>query len=337
MELLDKFWKQGKDFLGVKYPIISGAMTWISTSDLVKSVCDNGGFGVLAGGNMPPEMFEQEVDKCLAENAGPFGVNLITIAPNYQAHLDIVEKKDVKVVVFAGTIPAKPEIERMKASGKKVMAFAPAESIAKRMIKFGVDALVIEGFEAGGHIGHVSTIVLLQEILFKYTEVPVFVAGGIASGAMVAHLLSMGAAGVQLGTRFVMTEECQAHADMKKAFCRAQARHAGSSTQVDPRLPVVSVRAIKNEATEQFAEMQVDLISKIAAGQMERDEAIEVVENFWIGGLRKAVVDGDIDQGSLMAGQSVGLFRDIKPMKEVFSELVEEAEEELKKMKKLFQ
>ncbi len=336
MELLEKFWQRGKDFLGVKYPVISGAMTWISTSDLVKAVCDNGGFGVLAGGNMPPELFEQEIDKCIAENKTPFGVNMITIAPNYQAHLDIVEKKDVKVVVFAGTIPAKPEIDRMKASGKKVMAFAPAESIAKRMIKFGVDALVIEGFEAGGHIGHVSTLVLLQEILFNYSDIPVFVAGGIAGGKMVAHLLAMGAAGVQLGTRFVMTEECQAHVDMKKAFVRAQARHAGASTQVDPRLPVVSVRAIKNKATEDFAQLQVDLISKIAAGEVERNEAIELVENFWIGGLRKAVVDGDIDGGSLMAGQSVGLFKDIKPMKDVFAELVEEAETELQKMKNMF-
>lgn len=336
MELLEKFWKRGKDFLGVKYPIISGAMTWISTPDLVRAVCKNGGFGVLAGGNMPPEIFEQEVDKCIEENDTPFGVNMITIAPNYSAHLDIIEKKDVPVVVFAGTIPSKGDIERMKNSGKKVMAFAPAESIAKRMIKFGVDALVIEGFEAGGHIGHVSTIVLLQEILFKYPDIPIFVAGGIGGGEMVAHLLMMGAAGVQLGTRFVMTEECQAHDDMKKQFLRAQARHATTSTQVDPRLPVVGVRAIKNTASEDFASLQIKLLKDIEEGKIEREEGIMQVENFWMGGLRKAVVDGDVDGGSLMAGQSVGLMNDIKPMQAVFDEIVESAENELQKVKGMF-
>lgn len=336
MELLDNFWVKGKDFLGVRYPIISGAMTWISNFELTKSVCDNGGFGVLAGGNMPPEIFEKEVDRCLAEIKGPFGVNMITIAPNYPAHLEILERKNVPVVVFAGTIPTKSDIERMKAGGKKVMAFAPAGVIAKRMIKFGADALIIEGAEAGGHIGHVTTLVLLQEILFNYSETPIFVAGGIASGKMMAHLLLMGAAGVQLGTRFVMTEECQVHPEMKQAFCRAQARHAAATTQVDPRLPVVSVRAIKNEACEKFAGLQIELLKKIGAGEISRENAMEQVENFWIGGLRKAAVEGDINNGSLMAGQSVGLMDDIKPMAAVFTDLINEAENELQRVKKLF-
>ncbi len=336
MELLDKFWAKGKEVLGVQYPVICGAMTWISTYDLVKAVCDHGGFGVLAGGNMPPELFEQELDKCINNIDTPFGVNLITIAPNFQAHLDIVEKKDVKVVVFAGTIPSKPEIARMKAAGKKVMAFAPSPSVAKRMIKFGVDALIIEGFEAGGHIGHVSTIVLLQEILFQFKEVPIFVAGGIATGEMVAHLLMMGAAGVQLGTRFVMTEECLIHENMKKAFSKAQSRHAVASTQVSPALPVVGVRALKNTAGEQFAKLQIDLLKKLENNEIGKEEAVMHVENFWIGGLRKAAVDGNIDEGSLMAGQSVGLIKDIIPMQQVFTDLTAQAEAELQKVKGLF-
>ena len=336
MELLDKFWSKGKDFLGVKYPVICGAMTWISTYDLVKSVCDHGGFGVLAGGNMPPEMFEEELDKCIANIDSNFGVNLITIAPNFQDHLDIVEKKDVKVVVFAGTIPSKPEIIRMKESGKKVMAFAPSASVAKRMIKHGVDALIIEGFEAGGHVGHVSTTVLIQEVLFQFNEVPIFVAGGIATGEMIAHLLMMGAAGVQLGTRFVMTEECKIHDNMKKSFSRAQARHAISSTQVSPALPVVGVRALKNKAGEDFAKLQIELLKKLENKDIEKEEAIMHVENFWIGGLRKAAIDGDVDEGSLMAGQSVGLFKEIIPMKQVFDNIETEAEAELSKVKSMF-
>ncbi len=336
MTLLDKFWAKGKDFLGVKYPVICGAMTWISTYDLVKSVCDHGGFGVLAGGNMPPELFETELDRCIANIKTPFAVNLITIAPNFKEHLDIIEKKDVKVVVFAGTIPTKPEITRMKDSGKKVMAFAPSASVAKRMIKHGVDALIIEGFEAGGHIGHVSTTVLIQEVLFQFSEVPIFVAGGIATGEMAAHILMMGAAGIQLGTRFVMTEECKIHADMKKAFSRAQARHAVTSTQVSPALPVVGVRALKNKAGEDFAKLQIELLKKLENNEIEKEEAILHVENFWMGGLRKAVVDGDIDEGSLMAGQSVGLIKDIIPMQQVFDDLTAQAEAELLKVKSMF-
>ena len=336
MSLLEKLWARGKDFLGVRFPVISGAMTWISTFELVKAVCDNGGFGVLAGGNMPPEIFEREVDRCLAEIKTPLGGNRRTSAPPPPAPLEILERKNVPVVVFAGTIPAKPEIERMKAGGKKVMVFAPADVIARKMIKSGVDALIIEGSEAGGHIGHVSTLVLLQEILFKYTEVPVFVAGGIASGRMMAHLLLMGAAGVQLGTRFVMTEECQAHPEMKQAFCKAQARHAAASTQVDPRLPVVSVRALKNEACEEFAKLQISLLHRIEAGEISREKAVEQVENFWIGGLRKAVVDGDLNNGSLMAGQSVGLMDSVLPMAEVFGQVVAEAEEEWQRVRGLF-
>lgn len=330
MDMLDKLFQRGSSFLGVKYPVISGAMTWISTPELVRAVCAGGGFGVLAGGNMPPELLDKEIARCRAMVPGAFGVNLITIAANYKQHLEIVEKHDAPVVVFAGAIPAQADIERMKLAGKKVLAFAPAEALAKRMLKFGADGLIIEGSEAGGHIGHSSTIVLLQEILFRFgADVPVFVAGGVADGRMLAHLMLMGAAGVQLGTRFVMTEESQVHPDMKKAFCRAQARHAAATTQVDPRLPIVSVRAIRNKASEDFAKMQIDLISKIERGETTREAALEQVEHFWIGGLRKAVVDGDIENGSVMAGQSVGLMDEILPMAEVFTRLMNEARAEL--------
>lgn len=337
MELFNQFTQRGRDFLGVKYPIICGAMTWISNAPLVTSVCQNGGFGVIAGGNMPPDLLAQEIDLCREKITTPFGVNVITIAPNYRQHLDVIEKKDVKVVVFAGTIPAKDEIARMKNSGKKVLAFAPAESIAKRMLKFGADALIIEGTEAGGHIGPVSTMVLLQEILQSFKkECPIFVAGGIATGEMVAHLLLMGAVGVQLGTRFVMTEECTVHANMKQAFCRAGARNAIASTQVDPTLPVVAVRALKNTASEDFAKLQIELIQKINKGEITREQGILLVENFWMGGLKKAAIDGDIEKGSVMAGQSVGLMDTIKPMAQVFADLTTEAENELQRVKKMF-
>ncbi len=335
MSLLEKIWKQGKEFLGVQFPIISGGMTWISTYDLVKAVSDHGAFPVLAGGNMPPDLFEQEVDKCIQNLKYAFAVNLITIAPNYRTHYEILLKKKVPFVVFAGNFPKRIDVEGMKKAGKKTMAFASTDSIAEQQIRYGIDSLILEGSEAGGHIGYVSLIILLQEVLFRFKEVPIFVAGGIASGKMIAHLLLMGASGIQMGTRFVMSEECKAHPNFKKAFMRAHARQAIATPQYDSRLPVVAVRAIKNKATDEFGKLQLKLIKELESGHLNKEKAQYEVENFWVGSLRKAVIDGDVDQGSLMAGQSVGLMHEIKSMKEIIKELITEAEEELQKVKKI--
>jgi enoyl-[acyl-carrier protein] reductase II len=338
VKLLDKFWKQGKDFLGVEYPVISGAMTWISDFALVKAVSDAGGFPVLAGGNMPPEIFEAEVDKCIAGLDKPFAVNLITIAPNYKLHYEILQKKaGVEYVVFAGNFPKRPDVTGMKDAGKKTLAFASTDSIADQMIRFGIDALLLEGSEAGGHIGHVSLVILLQQVLFAVDhKTPIFVAGGIATGKMMAHLLMMGAAGIQMGTRFVMSEECTAHPKFKDAFIKAPARAAISTPQYDSKLPVVAVRALKNKGMEQFGRLQLELLKKLESGEINREKAQYEVESFWMGALRNAVVDGDIDSGSLMAGQSVGLMHDVKPMKAIFADIVEEAEAELLRLKNTF-
>lgn len=335
--LLDSLWQRGAEFLGARYPIICGGMTWVSTFDLVKAVSENGAFGVLAGGNMPPEMFDQEVDRCVQEIDGPFAVNLVTIAPNYKQHLEILKSKEkVPIVIFAGGFPNRGDMKMMKDAGKKTMAFAATESMAKRTLKYGADALVIEGMEAGGHIGHVTLTVLIQEVLFNVKDVPVFVAGGLATGKMVAHTLLMGAAGAQMGTRFVMSEECTAHPQFKEAFAKAQARHAVQTPMIDNRVQVAAVRALNNQGMEGFNKLQIDLIGKLDREEITREEAIHEVESFWMGALRKGVIDGDIDTGSLMAGQSVGLVREIKPMKRIIEEIVTEAEEELQRVKGLF-
>ncbi len=329
-KLYDKIAKRGKDFLGVEYPIISGAMSWVSDYALVKAVSDAGAFPVLAGGNMPPEVFEAEIDKCIENVKKPFAVNMITIAPNYKQHFEILKKKkEVEYVVFAGNFPKKWAVEGMKEAGKKTMSFASTDSIAHQMIRFGIDALLLEGSEAGGHIGPVSLTILLQQVLFQVTEVPVFVAGGIATGKMAAHLMLMGAAGVQMGTRFVMTEECTAHPNFKDAFIKARARSAIATPQFDSKLPVVPVRALDNKGMDNFRKLQFQLIEKLQNDTLDRESAQYEVENFWLGALRKAVVDGDVDNGSLMAGQSVGLMNDILPMKEMIERFVDEAETEL--------
>ncbi len=335
MSISEKLWKRGSDFLGVKYPIMAGAMTWISNYELAKAVSINGAFPVLAGGNMEPDLFEKEVDKLIGGLNGPFAVNMITIAPNFKAQYEIVREKKVPIAIFAGNFPKKNDVEGLKQKGIKTMAFASSGQISDQMIRFGIDALILEGSEAGGHIGYVSIMILLQQILFKTSEVPVFVAGGIGTGRMIAHMLLMGASGVQLGTRFVVSEECTAHPKFKEAFIKAKARHAIATPQYDSRLPVVSVRALKNKGTENFGKLQLELIGKLERGEITREEAQFEVERYWVGGLRKGVVDGDIENGSLMAGQSVGLLEKIQPICEIIKELIDDTEKELRTVKNL--
>ena len=330
---LDGLWQEGRDFLGVRYPILCGAMTWISDSTLVKAVSDQGGFGCLAAGNMPGDVLAAEIEKCAGQTKSPFAVNLVTIAPNFPVHKEAVLKSKAPVVIFAGNFPKKNDVAQMKAAGKKVLSFASTDSIADQMVRFGVDGLILEGSEAGGHIGHVSLMILLQQVLFRKPGVPVFVAGGIATGRMISHMLLMGAAGVQMGTRFVMSEECTAHPNLKARFARARAREAMSTPEYDKRLPIVAVRALKNKSSEEFGRLQLELLRLMDEGKVSHAEAQYKVESFWMGGLRKAAVEGDVDHGSCMAGQSVGLVDKVQPMKEIFAELIEGAESELESVK----
>ena len=330
---LDGLWQEGRDFLGVRYPILCGAMTWISDATLVQAVSAQGGFGCLAAGNMPGDVLAAEIEKCAAQAQSPFAVNLVTIAPNFPAHKEAVLQSKAPVVIFAGNFPKKNDVAQMKAAGKKVLSFASTDSIADQMVRFGVDGLLLEGSEAGGHIGHVSLMILLQQVLFQKPGVPVFVAGGIATGRMIAHMLLMGAAGVQMGTRFVMSEECNAHPNLKARFAKARAREAMSTPEYDKRLPIVAVRALKNKSSEEFGRLQLELLQQMDAGQISHAEAQYKVESFWMGGLRKAAVDGDVDRGSCMAGQSVGLVDKVQPMKEIFAELIDGAEAELESVK----
>jgi enoyl-[acyl-carrier protein] reductase II len=332
MEKLAKLWQSGKNFLGVRIPIVAGAMTWISDSHFTAAVSNAGAFGCLAAGNMEPGMLNKEIKRTQELTDNPFAVNLITIAPNYKDHLRVATENKVPFIVFAGSFPRAPEVKIAKQSGAKVMAFASTESIAKRLIDTGVDALILEGSEAGGHVGHVSLGILLQQVLFKIDEVPVFVAGGIASGEYVAHLLLMGAAGVQLGTFFVMTEECQTHPRFKEAFVRARARDAVATPQIGSELRVVAVRALRNKALDEFNQLQIDLIQRRKNKEISHAEAQYQVEKFWAGALRQAVNEGDIERGSVMAGQSVGLMNEIRPLKQALQMLINDAEQELAKV-----
>lgn len=324
---LEKLWKRGTDFLGSELPIMCGAMTWVSDPKLVSLMGNLGAFGVLAAGNMEPDLWADFVDQTRDLTDRPFAGNCITIAPNYLKHLEILCEKKVSHIVFAGSIPRGEEVRKAKDSGAKVLCFASTGSIAQRMIEYGADALILEGSEAGGHIGHVSTMVLLQEILFQFPQVPIFVAGGIGTGKMIAHLTLMGAAGAQMGTRFVLAEECNVHRNFKDVFIKSRSREAISTPQYSSKLPVVSVRALNNHAMTHFGELQLELLERLRKGEIGKQEAQHKVEEYWIGSLRKATVDGDMEHGSLMAGQSVGLVRKVQPLRQILEEIVAEADQ----------
>lgn len=318
-------WKKGSSFLGCKYPIISGGMSYVSEHNLVAAVSNSGAFGVLAASTLNKETLAEEINKVRSITNNNFGVNLILLHPRIEELAQTCIDKKVKYVVLAGGIPDKKLVSKLKEAGIKVMAFAPSLLVAKKLINYKVDALVIEGSEAGGHIGPCSTMILAQEILPNIKEVPVFVAGGIGTGAAVTNFIDMGASGVQIGTILVCTKESIAHIKFKEAFIKAKARHAEVSVQIDKNFPVIPVRSIANKGTEDFLKVQKDSINSYYAGKLTKEEAILKIENYWVGSLKRAVIDGDIEYGSLMAGQSVGFVNSISSVKEIINNLVAEA------------
>src|SRR5688572_1513136 len=317
---------RGTEFLGCEIAILGGAMSWVSERHLVSAISNAGGFGVIACGAMNPEQLDGEIAGTKAMTSKPYGVNLITMHPQLSELIDVCARHEVSHVVLAGGLPPGGAIDRIKAHGAKLIAFAPALALAKKLMRSGADALVIEGMEAGGHIGPVSTSVLAQEILPHVSaDIPVFVAGGIGRGEAIAAYLEMGAIGVQIGTRLVCAHESIAHPNFKKAFIRASARDAIPSVQIDPRLPVIPVRALKNRETEAFAAKQREVAKLLDEGKIEMAEAQLQIEHYWAGSLRRAVIDGDVETGSVMAGQSVGMVNREEPVSDIIRELIDEA------------
>ncbi len=326
MTRLDALMKRGCEFLGCEVAIMCGAMSWVSERHLVSAMSNAGGFGLIACGAMTPDLLDTEIAETRKRTDKPFGVNLITMHPDLMELIGVCAKHRVGHVVLAGGLPPSGSLDAIKGSGAKLICFAPALSLAKKLIRSGVDALVVEGMEAGGHIGPVSTSVLAQEILPEVADqVPVFVAGGIGRGDAIAAYLEMGAAGVQLGTRFACATESIAHPNFKKAFFRASARDAVASVQIDPRLPVIPVRALKNAGTELFTAKQLEVARALDEGGLAMMEAQLQIEHYWAGALRRAAIDGDVENGSLMAGQSVGMVKREEPVAAIVATLVDEA------------
>ena len=322
---LNKLWSAGCAFLGCRYAILGGAMSWVSERHLVAAISNAGGFGVIATGSMSPDLLRAEIRGTKERTTQPYGDNLITMHPDLLALIDVCVDEKIGHVVLAGGIPPGDAVKKVKDAGIKLVCFTPALALGKRLVRMGADALVIEGMEAGGHIGPVSTSVLAQEILPVIRDVPVFVAGGIGRGEAILSYLEMGAAGVQLGTRFVCATESIAHANFKKAFIRAAARDAVPTVQLDPRFPVIPVRALVNKGSERFLEKQREMIGRFERGEIELKAAQLEIEHFWAGALRRAVIDGDVESGSIMAGQSVGMVTAEQSTADIIQELIDQA------------
>ena len=322
---LGRLWARGREILGCELAIMGGAMTWVSERNLVAAISNAGGFGVIASGPMSPELLAAEICATKSLTARPFGVNLITLHPQLFQLIEVCTAHRVSHVVLAGGLPSSAAVRQIKQAGIRVFCFASALGFARKLTRMGVDAIVIEGSEAGGHIGPVSTGVLAQEILPHFSGLPVFVAGGIGRGEAMLAYLEMGAAGVQLGTLFVCARESIAHPRFKQAFIRASARDAVASVQLDQRFPVIPVRALSNPATEDFIAMQRRVIDRFVGGELTQKAAQLEIEHFWAGALRRAVIDGDIETGSLMAGQSVGFVTREQSTVEILDELVGQA------------
>jgi len=318
-------WERGAAFLGARSAIMGGAMTWVSDSTLVAAISNGGAFGVLAGGALDPERLAREIARTDDRTDQPFGVNIVTFSPHFAAQLEVCLDHHVSHVVIGGGIPATDSIARAKRAGAKVMAFAASRAMAERALRNGADALIAEGHEAGGHVGPLALSVLVQDLLPLMDRIPVFVAGGIGRGEMIAHYLRLGAAGCQLGTRFVCAEESRVHPHTKRAYLKASGRDAQLSAQLDPAFRVIPVRALENRASREFLDLQRQILDRLADGTCSKAEAQYGIEGFWSGRLRRAVEEGDVEQGSLMAGQSVEFLSEEASAAEIVAELAAQA------------
>ncbi len=325
-EKILKLMERGTKILGSKYAIMGGAMTWISESNLTSALSNAGLFGVLASGAMDGELLKKEITATQEKTNKNFGVNIITMNPKINDLIDVCGEKKVSHVILAGGIPEKSTIEKIHSYGIQVIAFAPAQIIAKRLFRQGIDALVIEGSEAGGHVGPLSTMVLIQDILLNMKEYPIFVAGGILRGEMVAALLKLGASGCQLGTVFACCKESIAHENFKKAYFRASGRNAILPVQLDKKFNIAPVRALENIGMDEFVEKQREVLQKFERGEVAATNGKLSLEHFWAGSLRRAVREGDTDRGSLMSGQIVELIKEERSIQEIIDQILKEAE-----------
>jgi enoyl-[acyl-carrier protein] reductase II len=298
------------DLLGIDHPIIQGGMAWTSTAELVVAVGNAGGLGIIGAGHMPTDVLREEIAKTKAGTDGPFGVNLMLLTPHIDDLVQVVLDERVPVVTTGAGNPG-PYMDDLRAKGIKVLPIAPSTALARRLEKVGADAIIGEGMEAGGHIGDLTTIVLIPQLV-DAVEVPVVAAGGIADGRGIAAAFALGAEGAQLGTRFMCAEECTIRPAVKERILKAKDR----DTIVTGYSTGHPVRVLKNRLTRMLQEL-------------DRADKPDEIERLGSGKLALAMREGDCDMGSLMAGQCSGMIDEVRPAADIIADLVRQTEEAL--------
>jgi len=291
------------EMLGIKYPFIQGGMANIATGEFAAAVSNAGGLGLIGAGGMSVDMLRDNIRKCKELTDKPFGVNLMLMHPQADEMADLIVEEGVKIVTTGAGNPAK-HVEKWKAAGMKIMPVVSAVALAKKMESLGVDAVIAEGTESGGHVGEMTTMTLVPQVV-DAVNIPVVAAGGIADGRGLAAAFALGACGVQLGTCLLVSEECPIHPAYKEAVLKAK----DNSTIVTGRIAGTPVRIIKNTMAREYVKQE-----KAGADKME-------LEKFTLGSLRRAVFEGDVKTGSLMAGQSTGQVNEIRPIQSIFDDM----------------
>ena len=301
--------------LGIKYPVFQGAMAQIARFELASAVSNAGGLGILASGGMSPEELREQIKKCKEQTTKPFAVNLMLMMPNINEIIDVVIEEGVKIVTTGAGTPRK-FMPRLTEAGVKVIPVIPSVKAAKKMEELGCAAVVVEGMEAGGHVGTSTTMALLPQVT-KAVNIPVIAAGGIADGRGVAAAFCLGASGVQMGTVFLATHECPISVEYKNLIVEAD----DTSTTLTGMKFGAPVRGIKNELTKRYHELEA------------QSSTLMELEELTLGSLRKAVYDGDVENGSVMSGQIAGLVDEIRSVEQVIVDVLEEAKTTLANVK----
>ena len=295
------------ELLGIEYPIIMGGMAWAGTARLAAAVSEAGALGIIGSGSMTPDILREEIRRAKKLTSKPIGVNILLLSPYVDDLVKVAMEEKVAAITFGAGNPAK-YIPALKEQGIKVIPVVAADSLARIVERSGADAVIAEGMESGGHIGEVTTMVLVNKVA-RAVKIPVIAAGGIADGRGMAAAFALGAEGVQMGTRFVATEEAEVHEEYKKRIVKASIR----DTVVTGAKLGHPARVLRTPFAKKILELET--------------KSFEEAERLLLGSLRRAVQEGDVQTGSFMAGQSSGLISNIKPVKEVVKEVIEEFKE----------
>lgn len=303
------------ELLGIEYPIIQGGMAWVATAELAAAVSNGGGLGLIAAGGAPADAVREQIRKCRELTDKPFGVNVMLMSPFAEEVMEVVIEEKPAVVATGAGNPGK-YIENLKAAGIKILPVIASVAMAQKMEKMGADAVIAEGTEAGGHIGEITTMCLTPQVV-DAVNIPVVCAGGIADVRGAVAAFALGADGIQVGTRFICSDECIAHENYKQAVIKAKDRDA----VVTGRSTGAPVRALKNKLTKEYQRLE------------KENASAEEIEQLGVGGLRKAFMEGDTQMGSLMAGQSAAMVKRIEPCADIIRSYFDNVDDILTKIK----